>query len=448
MFSFSSLPCRFLSTIFCGFTLLVVGSINAQNTTTDGDWSQNQIVLKNTPEADIMIRVGDIDNLNFGWEKDFNPFLGKPTSTHSFPWSPNKKDLPCLDRILVPTSMGKTKLDCNIDGYSQAGKLSFKPVPIVLPLQSVKGINVTDAFLTMFVDDFQSKECCSKFRVHLNGKRFTDLEKILNSLEQSGPIGKFISVRFPSELLSIFNSDKLSILIDDSTSGAHDGFAIDFVKLLINPKPLLYKGIIRGDVRDAETMEPIAGATVSIKGFKTGTTNEEGNFSLEEIPIGLNITEASAKGYENNSVVFDVIADETTEPISIQLRKTQPINFEGKTLQSGDAVTLNNIQFTVSSSDLSVESKMELDKVVTLMRNNERIEIELSGHTSSEGQAAQNRALSLARVISCKNYIISKGVDEGRITAMGYGPDKPIAPNDNEVDRAKNRRVEMKITKM
>jgi len=353
-----------------------------------------------------------------------------------------------MDRILIPSSMGKVKNECNMDGYSQAGKLASKPVAIAIPLHSVKNSTISSASLTMFVDDFQSSDFCSKFRVHVNGRRFTDLEKILNSLNQGGPIGKFISARFSPELLSVLKSDKLTLMIDDSTTGAHDGFAIDFVKVLINPKSLLYKGSIIGEVVDDETREPISGAMIEIRGYKNGTTNAEGGFTLDEVPIGLNVAEVSTKGYENNSAIYDVVSGETTEMQTIALRKAKPVSFEGKSLQAGDAVTLNNIQFTVSSSDLSAEAKAELDKVVTLMKSNDRVEIELSGHTSSEGQAASNRSLSLARVVSCKQYLVSKGIDESRISAMGYGPDKPIAANDSETNRAKNRRVEMKIVKM
>jgi outer membrane protein OmpA-like peptidoglycan-associated protein len=82
------------------------------------------------------------------------------------------------------------------------------------------------------------------------------------------------------------------------------------------------------------------------------------------------------------------------------------------------------------------------------MKQNQTVEILLSGHTSAEGAAALNRQLSLKRVRTCKDYLIGQGIDEGRITIKGYGPDMPIAPNDTEANRAKNRRVEMKITKL
>ena len=109
---------------------------------------------------------------------------------------------------------------------------------------------------------------------------------------------------------------------------------------------------------------------------------------------------------------------------------------------------MNNIQFEVNSAKLLPAGKTELDKLAALMKDNAGIEILLSGHTSAEGAAALNRELSLKRVRSCKDYLASKGIDEGRITIKGYGPDMPIAPNDTETNRAKNRRVELKVTRL
>jgi len=97
---------------------------------------------------------------------------------------------------------------------------------------------------------------------------------------------------------------------------------------------------------------------------------------------------------------------------------------------------------------LKNESKAELDKVVAFMKSNINAEIELSGHTSSEGEASYNRSLSYKRVKACKDYILVQGIDAGRIIAVGYGPDRPAFPNDSEVNRAKNRRVEMRLVKL
>jgi len=62
------------------FSLLnALASFAQRNTETDGDWSKQFIILRNTAEADLMIRVGDIDNLGFGFDAEFNPFSGRST---------------------------------------------------------------------------------------------------------------------------------------------------------------------------------------------------------------------------------------------------------------------------------------------------------------------------------------------------------------------------------
>lgn len=420
----------------------------AQRTTNnDGNWSQQFVVLKNTAEADLMIRVGDIDNLSYGWEENFNPFSGKPTPPHDYPWTLDSTDAKGTDRIMIPSSFSYDNPN-GTEGYTNSTtRPTNKPVSIRIPLAALKTIKITTATLQLFVDDFQSPTMQSKFQFKVNGIRFTEAEKILSKISQDGPIGKLISITLTPELLQKLNSDTLTISIDDPTTGVGDGFAIDFVKLLINPK-IAYKGTIKGIVIDAETREPIANAITMVEGFGNVKTDTKGNFILENIPAGLAIVNASAAGYSSNEKQVDVIAGETTEEIEIELKHSGKVQYNNKTLQEGDAIVMNNIQFDVNSAVLKAAGKTDLDKLVVLMKQNTELEILLSGHTSAEGAAAANRELSLKRVRSCKDYLAAKGIDDGRITIKGYGPDNPIAPNDTELNRAKNRRVEMKITKL
>ena len=417
-----------------------------RETETDGNWNKQLEILSNTPEADLMIRVGDIDNLGFKFDPDFNPFSGRSTYSHSCPWKANIADATGTDRIMVPTSF--KGWPANSDGYSNTTtRPGNKPQPISIPLAATKNIKIDSASLQFFIDDFQSPSMGSKFQIKLNGLRFTEAEKMISRIDQTGPIGKLITIRLTPEFLAKLNSDSLKIAIDDPTSKTGDGFAIDFVKLLINPK-IIYKGSVKGVVIDKETREPIANAIVSVAEFGSTVSDEEGNFTLENLPAGLTIIKGSATGYSSDEKQADVISGEVTEGIELELKKSGKISFNHKELEEGDDVVLNNIQFDVNSAKLKPAGQAELNKLVTLMQQNSSIEILLSGHTSSEGSAVLNRELSLKRVRSCKDYLISKGIDDGRITIKGVGPDNPIAPNDTEANRAKNRRVELKITKL
>ena len=112
---------------------------------------------------------------------------------------------------------------------------------------------VKSAILQMFVDDFQSPVWKSNFQATINGRRAPFLEDVLNSLDQTGPIGKLITVQIPEEFLGELKSGVLTINIDDPTTGAGDGFAVDFVRLLINPKTMTNTGTVSGTVTDEET---------------------------------------------------------------------------------------------------------------------------------------------------------------------------------------------------
>ena len=222
--------------------------LKSQESVNDGDWKSNFVFLENTQEAEFMIRVGDIDNLNFGWPANFDPFCGKSTPRHKYPWQSIKDDIAGMDRILLGSKFnGKG----GTDGYSVAYSPDTKPVPIVFDLEKLKQAVVKEVKVQVFVDDFQSLTRKSNFRVTINGKRFIEMEKLLKVMDQTGPIGKLITVDVNPELLAEFSKDKVSFLIDDPTTGIGDGFAIDFVKLLVNPKAeIIYKGGIKVIVKN------------------------------------------------------------------------------------------------------------------------------------------------------------------------------------------------------
>jgi outer membrane protein OmpA-like peptidoglycan-associated protein len=73
------------------------------------------------------------------------------------------------------------------------------------------------------------------------------------------------------------------------------------------------------------------------------------------------------------------------------------------------------------------------------------MQIEIGGHTDNIGGQQANLELSQKRAESVKEYLESQGIDDKRITAVGYGGSKPVAPNYNPEKRKLNRRVEIKI---
>ncbi|MGH2648398.1 MAG: OmpA family protein [Ginsengibacter sp.] len=116
-------------------------------------------------------------------------------------------------------------------------------------------------------------------------------------------------------------------------------------------------------------------------------------------------------------------------------------------IEVGQVVRLNNVFFDFDKYDLRPESYIELNRVVKLLNENPSVEIEMSAHTDSRGSDDYNFKLSDNRARSVMEYIISKGIDRGRITSHGYGETKPVATNDTDEGRQLNRRVEFKILK-
>jgi general secretion pathway protein A len=103
------------------------------------------------------------------------------------------------------------------------------------------------------------------------------------------------------------------------------------------------------------------------------------------------------------------------------------------------------IHFKPNSANLDILAFEMLNKVVDTIYMNPNLEITIEGYSDSYGDYVFNKHLSQSRADMIKSYLIGKGIDFSRITAIGFGPDKPIADNLTWEGRQKNRRVEIKI---
>lgn len=116
-------------------------------------------------------------------------------------------------------------------------------------------------------------------------------------------------------------------------------------------------------------------------------------------------------------------------------------------IEVGESILLNNIFFEQGKPILKSQSYPELDRLVQIMMDNPTIKIELSGYTDNVGNKEALMTLSENRVQAVKTYLEKKGIKKDRISGRGYGSAQPIAPNDTNENRQRNRRVEFKITK-
>ena len=106
---------------------------------------------------------------------------------------------------------------------------------------------------------------------------------------------------------------------------------------------------------------------------------------------------------------------------------------------------IQNIEFEVGKSALTPKGKGTVDKLAKILAKYPNINIEIAGHTDSDGSAEFNQKLSQARVDTVKGRLIARTISARRLTAKGYGESQPLVPNTSDENKQRNRRVEFNI---
>lgn len=107
----------------------------------------------------------------------------------------------------------------------------------------------------------------------------------------------------------------------------------------------------------------------------------------------------------------------------------------------------DNLNYDTGSARLTAESSATVSAIATILKAYPNVAVRLEGHTDSTGDAAANQQLSVDRANAVKDALVASGVDGARLEAAGFGAGTPIAGNDTEEGRAKNRRTELVVTK-
>jgi OmpA-OmpF porin, OOP family len=423
------------------------------------DWALRYERSEGGPEADLAVRTGDINNLGFGWPNNYDPFSGKSTPPHPFPWSPKPGTPDGTDRMLLGSAL--TQGDFNGHPFAGEGYTSSllrpcqqspdastcKPRQESMPRSIVLSVGALppkiDAVLfQIFVDDFQAPSFHSHFQASLNGTRIPSLEQALNALDQTGPVGKLITVNLLAEYFPLLQSGTVKLLIDDPTTHAQDGYAIDFVRMLVNPHKFQYLVSVAVTVKDWDKNTGIADATVTAA-LQSAATDASGNCELNGLPAGLVVATAVAPGYDANSAVADVVAGQSGHAeIQLHHHEEGTSALEKSIAQTGSAAVYG-IHFDSDSAKLRPDSKPALESVLGLINNHPGSRWAIAGHTDNQGNSTHNQVLSQDRAISVIAWLKAHGVDPNRLAPEGFGASRPVADNATANGRALNRRVEI-----
>jgi OOP family OmpA-OmpF porin len=467
------------------------------------DWALKYERTVGGPEADLVVRTGDINNLGFGWPKGFDPFSGESTPPHRWPDShrPPLGEPDGTDRIMIGSgvfpgllakmsdnniqeelvagqvALGPPSLASHPDGYSGAFAYScpssetrtsyssavdadFRarmaadcvhlrqttmPQAIVLPVGELPS-KINAVLFQLFIDDFQAPSLQSHFQVSLNATRIPTFEYAINSLDQSGPVGKLVSLNLLPEYWPLLRSGTVKLLIDDPTTHVGDGYAVDFVRILVNPRQSKYQVSLTATVTDADKHTPIAGATVSAA-LESVATDRDGKCELNGIPAGLVVAIATAPGYDENSVTANLPAGQTGHAdIQLHAHQESTAALEQSIAQTGTA-TIYGIHFDTDSSKLRPDSLPALNAVMGLINNHPGSRWMIAGHTDNQGGTSHNQTLSEARAGSVVKWLTAHGVAASQLAPQGFGASRPVADNATANGRALNRRVEVSLSK-
>ena len=127
-------------------------------------------------------------------------------------------------------------------------------------------------------------------------------------------------------------------------------------------------------------------------------------------------------------------------------RNAEIAQLKAKKVPEGILVTLGDVLFDTARASLKAGSLSKMYPVIQYLKEHADTQVKIEGHTDSQGSSEYNAQLSRMRAESVKDFLVSNGISQDRITAQGMGEDYPIATNDTAAGRQQNRRVEMTIT--
>lgn len=204
--------------------------------------------------------------------------------------------------------------------------------------------------------------------------------------------------------------------------------------------------ILKGELKD-ENGDPVEDATIELMYEGTDEVTQvrvngsDGKYAAivkKDNPGDVMVT-VKKEGHAFDS---KVIAKEEIKKETVAIKNN---DLSVRELKVGEAYTINDILYLTSSAVLNQKSKFILKGFARFLKENPTIEVGIQGHTDDVGDDQRNLELSEERAQGVKKYLVSLGIEAGRLDAKGYGETMPKVPNTSEGNRAKNRRTDFVI---
>lgn len=219
---------------------------------------------------------------------------------------------------------------------------------------------------------------------------------------------------------------------------------LDLYQFELRPDIRPYRTIyVKGTVTDKQNGKGIP-STVELTDNESSLalmkiqTDEKGEY-LITLPLGKDYTfTVNRKGYLFYSEVY-AMKQKQADSVYTKNIALQPVLLNA-------SFVFNNVQFANNSFELPKTGLIELEKLLQVLQENPSLKLQISGHTDNTGKAEDNEKLSTNRARSIVEWLSAKGIASERLSFKGYAATKPIADNNTEAGRAKNRRTEFTIT--
>lgn len=163
------------------------------------------------------------------------------------------------------------------------------------------------------------------------------------------------------------------------------------------------------------------------------------NLAAQITPLVPNLNVNVQKAVDMDQAVDSSISEAEKALANINPDQVKPLDI-------AEALNIQIINFATASSEIPEVNKSVLDQATTLIKRVPNVHLTVKGFTDTVGSAESNKVLSQQRAQSVVDYLISKGVDESKLKAEGYGQDHPVADNSTEEGKFKNRRIEFSVT--